>query len=374
MTEQPAIRLVEVSKRFPGSDTEAVDALSLDIERGSIVALIGPSGCGKTTTLRMINRLLEPTGGRIEIDGEDVSQRPATELRRGIGYVIQQVGLFPHRTIEQNIATVPSTLGWDRQRIAERVTELAELVGLETDMLDRYPDELSGGQQQRVGVARALAADPPLLLMDEPFGAVDPIVRARLQDELLALQERVHKTIVLVTHDIDEAVKVADQIALLNVGGILEQYAPADELLRAPANQFVEEFIGEDRGMKRLSLKRVSDLPAHRGPVIDADAPAHEAAATLAAAPSDWLGLTSDGVFLGWVHRSDFERSEGANLDQLPRSLPAAQVTPDSTLRGAMEVIMTSDTSVAVVNDGGRFGGVVTLEQIREGLVTTDES
>ena len=264
-----AIRLLNLTKRFDGEQEPAVSALSLDVPRGRTVALIGPSGCGKTTTLRMINRLVEPTSGRIEIDGEDASARPVAELRRGIGYVIQEVGLFPHQTVSQNIATVPRMLRWDRARIDERVAELADLLGLETEQLGRYPDELSGGQQQRVGVARALAADPPVLLMDEPFGAVDPIVRTRLQDELLALQERLRKTIVIVTHDIDEAVKVADNVALLNIGGKLEQYAAPDDLLHAPANAFVEQFLGEDREMKRLALKRVADLPFERGPVLD---------------------------------------------------------------------------------------------------------
>ena len=218
-----AIRLDRITKTFEGTSAPAVDALSLDVNKGSIVALIGPSGCGKTTTLRMINRLIEPSSGTIEIDGRNVIDEPVAELRRGIGYVIQQVGLFPHRTIGQNIATVPKTLGWDKKRIAERIAELSDLVGLDRDMLDRYPDELSGGQQQRVGVARALAADPPILLMDEPFGAVDPIVRGKLQDELLTLQQRLRKTIVLVSLDIAEALKLADRIALLNVGGILVQ-------------------------------------------------------------------------------------------------------------------------------------------------------
>lgn len=361
-----AIRLHKVTKRFPDTETAAVSALSFDIPHGSIVSLIGPSGCGKTTTLRMINRLIEPTSGRIEIEGEDASTRPVAELRRGIGYVIQQVGLFPHQTVAQNIAIVPRMLRWERTRIDERVAELSDLVGLESEQLGRYPDELSGGQQQRVGVARALAADPPVLLMDEPFGAVDPIVRSRLQDELLALQERLHKTIVLVTHDIDEAVKVADRIALLNIGGILEQYAAPDELLRTPANAFVEQFVGEDRGMKRLALKRVGDLPFERGPVLDADSSISEARTLLDDLRADWLGLTSAGAFVGWVHREHLER--GPALDMTPRELPAAQVRADSTLREAMEVIMSSQTSVAVIDDGGRFGGIVTLEQIRAGL------
>ena len=314
----------------------------------------------------MINRLIEPTSGRLEINGQDAIRAPVTELRRGIGYVIQQVGLFPHRTIGQNIATVPRTLGWDKRRTADRVAELAELVGLEPPMIERYPDELSGGQQQRVGVARALAADPPVLLMDEPFGAVDPIVRSRLQDELLALQDQVHKTIVFVTHDIDEALKLADRIALLNVGGILEQYAPPDELLRDPASEFVEQFVGEDRGMKRLALKTVAELPFDRGPVVDAVASAADAIAVADDRRTDWVGLVSDGVFAGWARREDLlNGSEVADVECVP---PAAQVTPKSTLRSAMELIMTSKSSVAVIDDGGRFGGVVTLDSIRASL------
>jgi osmoprotectant transport system ATP-binding protein len=336
------------------------------------VTLIGPSGCGKTTTLRMINRLIEPTSGRLEINGEDAIHQSVTELRRGIGYVIQQVGLFPHRTVGQNIATVPRTLGWDKLRTADRVAELAEIVGLEPSMVDRYPDELSGGQQQRVGVARALAADPPVLLMDEPFGAVDPIVRSRLQDELLALQEQVHKTIVFVTHDIDEALKLADRIALLNVGGILEQYSTPDEILRAPANEFVEQFVGQDRGMKRLKLKTVADLPFDQGPVVDIGAASIEAIAVADAGRTDWVGVVRDGVFAGWVHREDLLNA--AAVADLEHVRPAAQVTPDSTLRNAMELIMTSHSSAAVIDDGGRFGGVVTLDTIRASLDFGDDS
>ena len=330
------------------------------------MALIGPSGCGKTTTLRIINRLIEPTAGTIEIDGVDVTTQPVAELRRSIGYVIQQVGLFPHRTISQNIATVPHTLGWDKARIADRIEELTTLVGLEHDLLDRYPDELSGGQQQRVGVARALAADPPVLLMDEPFGAVDPIVRGRLQDELLELQRTVQKTIVLVTHDIDEALKLADRIALLNVGGILEQYATPDELLRAPTNRFVEDFVGEDRGVKRLQLASVGDLPFHRGPVVDIGAPVEEARSVMAEHRSGWVGVLEGDTFSGWIDGDDLDRAE--TLADAPRAEPAGRLTADSTLRNALEVIMTSNTSVAVIENGTTFGGVVTLEQIRAAL------
>ncbi len=361
-----AIKLDNVSKQFEGSAAPAVASLNLEIEEGSIVVLIGPSGCGKTTTLRMINRLIEPTSGRIVINGEDVTQRPVAELRREIGYVIQQVGLFPHQTIASNIATVPKMLGWEKQQISDRIEELASLVGLESSLLDRYPDELSGGQQQRVGVARALAADPPVLLMDEPFGAVDPIVRTRLQDELLEVQARVGKTIVLVTHDIDEALKIADRIALLNVGGILEQYSSADELLAEPANEFVAEFVGEDRSVKRLQLRTVADLPFHRGPVIASTAGAAAARNVMREYSSEWFGLTSQDVFLGWVHVDDLQ--DDTPLESVPRSVPAAQVQPESTLRNAMQIIMTSHTSVAVIDDGGRFGGVVTLELIRASL------
>ncbi len=365
-TETPAIRLEHVTKIFDTGADAAVGALSLEISEGEIVALIGPSGCGKTTTLRMINRLIEATDGTIEIAGQDIAQQPVAELRRGIGYVIQQVGLFPHWSIAQNIATVPKTLGWDKKRTSERVQELAELVGLPAETLDRYPNELSGGQQQRVGVARALAADPPLLLMDEPFGAVDPIVRAHLQDELLGLQERMQKTIVFVTHDIDEAVKIADRVALLNVGGVLEQLASPDELLRNPSNEFVEAFIGEDRSLKRLALATVGDLAFNQGPVVDLTASAAEAEKVMADCGSTWFGVTSGNAFLGWIEGVSLEA--GQPISNLTTQLPAAQVAPASTLRSAMELIMTSNTPMAVVNDNGVFGGVVTLEQIRRGL------
>lgn len=361
-----AILLDALTKRFPGSGSDAVRDLSLEVPAGSTLALIGPSGCGKTTTLRMINRLIEPTAGSISVGGVDVEAVELTELRRGIGYVIQQVGLFPHRTIAQNVATVPRTLGWNKDRIGARIDELAELVGLGPEMLDRYPDELSGGQQQRAGVARALAADPPVLLMDEPFGAVDPIVRGRLQDELLALQELLHKTIVLVTHDIDEAIKLGDRIALLNVNGVLEQFATPDEMLAEPVNAFVKEFIGEDRGIKRLRLRTVGDLPRSQGPVVDRTATVDEACAVVAASSTEWLGVTVEGVFAGWAPEGAL--STVASLDELELAPPIAQLSASSTLRNAMELIMASNTSVAVIDDGGRFGGVVTLEQIRSGL------
>ncbi|HWO61349.1 MAG TPA: ABC transporter ATP-binding protein, partial [Umezawaea sp.] len=262
-----------VNKRFDDGTT-AVHELDLEIPEGEITVLVGSSGCGKTTTLRMINRMLDATSGVITVDGRDVREIPGSTLRRDIGYVIQQSGLFPHRTVADNIATVPKLLGWDKKRVRDRVEELMATVGLAADLGRRYPHQLSGGQQQRVGVARALAADPPILLMDEPFGAVDPVVRALLQDELLRLQAELRKTIVFVTHDVDEAIKLADRICILNTGGVLEQFAPPEEILRAPANDFVEAFVGSERGLKRLALVKVADIQVEEGPVVTSATPA----------------------------------------------------------------------------------------------------
>jgi osmoprotectant transport system ATP-binding protein len=255
------IEFREVSKTYPGSDRPVVNDLSFEILEGEICVLVGPSGCGKTTTMRMVNRLIEPTAGEILIDGKPNTAMSGTGLRRKIGYAIQQIGLFPHRTIAENIATVPRLLNWDKQRIGGRVDELLELVGLDADEYrSRYPAELSGGQQQRVGVARAMAADPPIMLMDEPFGAVDPITRERLQDEFLGIQEDIKKTIVFVTHDIDEAIKMGDKIAILRQGGILAQYDTPEDILSNPNSEFVASFVGNDRILKRLSLLRVGDM------------------------------------------------------------------------------------------------------------------
>ena len=248
------IRLDAVTKRWPNGHV-AVDELSLDVPDGEVCVLLGPSGCGKTTTMKMINRLVEPTSGRIEVNGVDVQSIDAVELRRGIGYVIQQVGLFPHQTVAANIGTVPRLLGWDKGRIAARVDELLTLVGLDpATFRRRFPHQLSGGQRQRVGVARALGADPPVLLMDEPFGAIDPVTRERLQDEFLALQATLHKTVVFVTHDIDEAVKLGNRIAVLAEGGVLAQLATPAELLASPASAFVADFVGSERGLRRLRV------------------------------------------------------------------------------------------------------------------------
>lgn len=359
------IELVAVGKTYPGASLPAVASLDLVVTTGEIVALVGPSGCGKTTTLKMINRLVEPSRGTIRVAGRDVTSVSHPELRRGIGYVIQHTGLFPHRTIAENIATVPRMLGWDRADIARRVAALVDLMGLDSDIGNRYPAELSGGQRQRVGVARALAADPPVLLMDEPFGAVDPILRSRLQDELLALQRRLHKTIVLVTHDIDEAIKVADRVAILNVGGVLEQYAPPAELLRAPTNPFVEDFLGADRGIKRLSLIRISDVALETGPVVGPDADATAVSDAMRRYGVDWFGVVSGGDLQGWAWGS--EATSGAGGVALRPFEVRLQGT--DTLRDALDTAITGHTRVAPVFDGERYLGMLTVDAISRQVI-----
>jgi len=259
-----------VRKVYPGRQEPAIEDLSFEVPAGEVCVLVGPSGCGKTTAMRLANRMIELTGGDILLDGRSIRDREPATLRRDIGYAIQQIGLFPHQSIAENIATVPRLLGWSKARIRARVDELLELIGLDADMRDRYPAQLSGGQRQRVGVARALAADPPLLLMDEPFGAIDPINRERLQGEFLRLQAQVRKTVLFVTHDIDEAIRLGDRIAVLKQGGVLAQYATPADLLMHPADAFVEDFVGADRALKRLSLQRVADVEL----LSPADAPA----------------------------------------------------------------------------------------------------
>ena len=306
------ITLTGLTKQYPGTTQPAVDHISLTIPEGEVCVLIGPSGCGKTTTMRLINRMIEPTGGTIELLGRDVTHMDAVELRRGIGYVIQQVGLFPHLTIAENIATVPRLLGWDTARTDQRIDELLELVALApATYRDRYPRDLSGGQKQRVGVARALAADPPVMLMDEPFGAIDPITRMRLQDEFLRIQARLKKTVVFVTHDLDEAIRMGNQIAILCEGRVV-QYDTPEAILARPANAFVEEFVGQDRALKRLSLYTVESRMGPIASVAD-DAPRLRADSTLRDALSALLGarselalvLDSSGTPLGTLRLGD---------------------------------------------------------------------
>ncbi len=313
----------------------------------------------------MINRLIEPTSGTIEIDGRPVTDLPAHELRRGIGYVIQHTGLFPHKTIAANIATVPKLLGWDKDRIEARVLELSDLVGLERSMLSRYAGALSGGQQQRVGVARALAADPPILLMDEPYSAVDPIVRARLQDELLDLQRRVQKTIVFVTHDVDEAIKLGDRVAIMNVGGVLAQAATPTEILAEPASEFVADFLGEERGLKRLALMTVSEIVPGDGPVVEVGDDAAVARSVMDAHNVDWFGVCQGDRLLGWLWSGELDGRVSAEGVRPFRSV----VRPDTTLRSALDGIVNSLTNVAVVEDvDGRYRGMVRVEEISKGV------
>ncbi|MDR6666175.1 ABC transporter ATP-binding protein [Rhizobium sp. 1399] len=294
------IRMENVTKRYGESAAPSVDNLTLDVPEGSTVALIGPSGCGKTTTMRMINRLIEPTEGRIFVNGEDVTKADPVKLRRHIGYVIQNVGLFPHMTIAENIAAVPNLLGWDQPRIAKRTEELLDLVGLDPkEMLKRYPRQLSGGQRQRIGVARALAADPSVLLMDEPFGAIDPIARTRLQDEFRQILKRVRKTVVLVTHDLDEAIRLGDRIAIMRAGRIVQYDAP-DAILSHPADEFVANFVGIDRAIKRLSLFSVADAmrpgaPSSPSASVTASANLRDALSLMVAANSDVLSVVDGG-------------------------------------------------------------------------------
>ncbi|MGF1471121.1 MAG: ABC transporter ATP-binding protein [Rubrobacteraceae bacterium] len=289
------IEFREVSKTYPGAEEPVVSDLSFEIPDGEICVFVGPSGCGKTTTMRMINRLVDITSGDILIDGESVTDKSATELRRKIGYAIQGIGLFPHRTIAENVATVPRLLDWDKDRMRDRTDELLDLVGLEPDQYrDRYPAELSGGQQQRVGVARAMAADPPIMLMDEPFGAVDPITRTRLQEEFLKIQEGIRKTIVFVTHDIDEAIKMGNRIAILKQGGVLAQYDTPATILSEPASDFVSSFVGTDRVLKNLSLTRVGEVDLEPLDGNNDDLPRISESVSLKDALSELIGADSE--------------------------------------------------------------------------------
>jgi osmoprotectant transport system ATP-binding protein len=288
----------EATKRYTGREGDAVDRLSLTVPAGEICVLVGPSGGGKTTALKLVNRLIALTSGDIRIDGKSILDQNVVELRRGIGYVIQQVGLFPHMTVEANIGTVPRLYGRPKSWIRTRSAELLELVGLDPSYAKRYPAQLSGGERQRVGLARALAANPPLMLMDEPFGAIDPIVRARLQDEFLRLQRDVRKTVVFVTHDIDEAIKIGDRIAILRTGGRLAQYDTPAEILRSPADEFVAEFVGADRALKGLALRTLAELelgPPTDGPRIARSATMREALALAVERGADRLAVVDGG-------------------------------------------------------------------------------
>jgi len=354
------IRFDAVSKNYPNGTT-AVDDLSLELAEGGITVLVGPSGCGKTTTLRMVNRMVEPTSGTVSLRGQDIREIHAPELRRGIGYVIQHAGLFPHRTILDNIATVPLLLGWSRKKARARAAELLELVGLPGEMAKRYPYQLSGGQQQRVGVARALGADPPVLLMDEPFSAVDPIVRGELQAEFIRLQKELHKTIVFVTHDIDEAIKLGDNIAVFRTGGKLAQFDTPERLLAHPADEFVAGFVGQDRGIRRLSFVKAADVPLRDGPLLPAASPVARARA----AGEPWVLVVDDERRpLGW-----------AAVAELPESgtLADAPLTPlghtfslvGDSARAALDAALLSPSRLAVgVDADGTVIGVADAHEL----------
>jgi osmoprotectant transport system ATP-binding protein len=343
----------------------AVNDLSLSVPAGRICVLVGPSGCGKTTSLKMVNRLIEPTSGRILIDGIDAATREVTELRRGIGYVIQSTGLFPHLTIGDNVAVVPRLLGWDKARQRERTDELLGLVGLDPARYrDRYPSQLSGGERQRVGVARALAADPPLMLMDEPFGAVDPIVRERLQNEFLRLQEELAKTILFVTHDIDEAIKMGDLVAVMQTGGKLAQFGPPAEILANPASDFVARFVGADRGLKRLSLVRVGDLPPSPAVTARSGDDAAEARRRLVAASSPYLLVVDeDDRPVGWVDEAHLPATGSIAPDLASPMSPL--LGPRTTLKDALSMLLDAGVQAGILVDGdGRVVGLIGLDAI----------
>ena len=360
------IRLEGLTKVFPNGQV-AVDHLDLEVAEGELCVLVGPSGCGKTTTMKMVNRLVEPTEGRIVLDGRDVTHGDPVELRRRIGYVIQQVGLFPHQTIAANVATVPKLLGWDKQKVKARVDELLELVGLAPDTYARrYPHQLSGGQRQRVGVARALGADPPVLLMDEPFGAIDPITRERLQEEFLRLQREVRKTIVFVTHDIEEAVRMGDRIAILKEGGVLAQYDTPAAILGRPASPFVADFVGSDRGLKRLSVTTISVGDLDRPPVVNLDDSLHVARGRMQSEGADWaLVLDADERLHGYLGAAAAQ-GDGAVRSHARRM--EAWVPVDATLKQAFGEMLKHDAGWVAVLDGDRYVGVLTPDSLHAAL------
>ena len=359
------------TKRYGNSGALAVDHLTLEVPAGNICVLVGPSGCGKTTAMRMVNRTVEMTEGDILVGGESVRERDPARLRREIGYVIQDVGLFPHRTIAENIGAVPQLLGWKKDRIRARSAELLELIGLDPDLGDRYPIQLSGGQQQRVGVARALAADPLVMLMDEPFGAIDPINRERLQNEFLRLQAQVRKTILFVTHDIDEAIKMGDRIAIMREGGRVAQYATPAELLMAPADEFVEDFVGADRALKRLALMRVSDIDLWEAPLAHVGQASAEVRAKLSSPDVEVpypLLVDNERRPLGWLSERDLAAEV---VPSRPDSPLGPLLDLDDVMRDALADLLQGEAQYAAVADSeGRIAGVLSVEIIAEFLAS----
>jgi osmoprotectant transport system ATP-binding protein len=369
--EAPSVAFRRVTKRYPGADEPALVELDLEVLGGEICVLVGPSGSGKTTAMRMVNRMVEITEGEILVGDTSVRERSPAELRREMGYVIQQIGLFPHRTVADNIATVPRLLGWERPRVEARVEELLELVRIDPALRDRFPAQLSGGQQQRVGVARALAANPGVMLMDEPFGAVDPVNRERLQNEFLRLQAEVRKTILFVTHDIDEAIKMGDRVAVLRQGGRLAQYATPAELLMAPADDFVEDFVGADRALKRLALMRVGDIDLWEAPLAFPGQATSEVRAKLDGAEVPHA-LVIDGKRrpLGWLSEADLRAKI---VPQRPATSPEPVLERDDVMRDALSDLLQAETRYAPVVDAERrIVGVLSVEIISEFLTSPD--
>ncbi len=365
-TEDLMIRLQGVGKTYPGGSV-AVKELDLDVTRGELVTLVGPSGCGKSTTLKMINRLIEPTTGRIELGGEDVTKMDAVQLRRRIGYVIQQIGLFPHQTIRANVATLPGLLGWNKKKTRDRVDELLHTMGLDPEEFgDRYPHQLSGGQRQRVGVARALAADPDVLLMDEPFGAVDPVVRGRLQDQFLEIQANLAKTVVFVTHDIEEAVRLGDRVAVFEPGGRLAQFDTPARVLGGPADDFVAEFVGADRGLRRLAVTPIDQADLELPPIVHDTDTLAEAHSTMERGEARWaIVLDKDNNLRGWVG-DDVAAGSGIVGDRVERM--DAFVAHDASLKDALSTMLQWDAGWVAVLDGAHFLGVLTPWTLHEAL------
>ncbi|MBJ8344600.1 ABC transporter ATP-binding protein [Antrihabitans sp. YC2-6] len=359
-----AIRLDGVVKQYRGQKKPAVEKIDLDIEAGHIVAFVGPSGCGKTTTLKMINRLIEPTEGRIYIGDRDVTGEDPDKLRQSIGYVIQSGGLFPHWSVAKNIGAIPRVLGWDAKRIAERTDYLLDLVGLDIDTFrDRLPKDMSGGQQQRVGVARALAADPPVLLMDEPFGAVDPITRVRLQDKLIAIHHELGKTIVIVTHDFEEATKLGDKVLILSEGGHIEQYATPEEILAKPASPFVEEFIGSGATLAHLTLSRVKDVQHDSVVTARIGDSSQEVINRAKAQGATWIVVVDDqGRARSWPSLDEVATKDRVS-DYVDPRLPT--VAPSSTLNDALDSMLAASQGGVLVTDGrGAVTGALTIATI----------
>jgi osmoprotectant transport system ATP-binding protein len=364
-----AVRYENATKRYGDGVEAAVERLNLEIPAGEVCVLVGPSGCGKTTAMRLVNRTVELTEGDVKIGGESVRDRDPARLRREIGYVIQQVGLFPHRTVAENIGTVPQLLGWRRDRIRARTAELLELIGLDPELGGRYPAQLSGGQQQRVGVARALAADPLVMLMDEPFGAIDPISRERLQNEFLRLQAEIRKTVLFVTHDIDEAIKMGDRIAVMRKGGHVAQYATPAELLMAPADEFVEDFVGADRALKRLALMRVSDIDLWEAPLAHVGQATAEVRAKLRDAEVPYpLLVDTERRPLGWLSERDLAAE---TVPARPDNPLGPLLDRDDVMRDALADLLLGEAQyAAVADDRGRIAGVLSVEIISEFLAS----